>query len=238
MADFIFQRIEMKYLITLEQKEQLLKVIEPYMEIDQYGLSTIRNIYYDTDSYQLIRHSIEKPEYKEKLRVRSYSLAKEDSQVFIELKKKCESIVYKRRVAYPYYQAKDVLHYQTDFNSTQIDSEIQYFINFYRGIKPKMYISYQREAFYMKDGTDFRITFDQNILARRYNLDLKEEAYGTSLLDRNQILLEIKSSNSIPLWLVQFLSENRIYKTSFSKYGKAYIDLILKQEGNKYGAII
>ena len=86
----VFKRYELKYMLTLEQKERMETAMSPYMELDKYGRTTIRNIYLDTDSYRLIRRSIEKPAYKEKLRIRSYSRATADTTVFVELKKKYE----------------------------------------------------------------------------------------------------------------------------------------------------
>ena len=82
----VFKRYELKYMLTLEQKEKILEAMSPYMQLDKYGRTTIRNIYFDTDSYRLIRRSIEKPAYKEKIRIRSYAQATADSTVFVELK--------------------------------------------------------------------------------------------------------------------------------------------------------
>ena len=84
----VFRRYELKYLLTPSQKEALLSGMAPYMRLDKYGRTTIRNLYFDNDSYRLIRRSIEKPLYKEKLRIRSYQKANSDSTVFVELKKK------------------------------------------------------------------------------------------------------------------------------------------------------
>lgn len=97
----VFKRYELKYILTAEQKEKVLHAMEPYMVPDQYGRTVIRNIYFDTDDYRLIRRSIEKPAYKEKLRIRSYSQAEPDSTVFVELKKKYKKVVYKRRISLP-----------------------------------------------------------------------------------------------------------------------------------------
>ena len=88
----VFKRYELKYMLTYEQKEKVLLAMSPHMELDKYGRTTIRNIYFDTDDYRLIRRSIEKPAYKEKLRIRSYAQATEDSTVFVELKKKSQKI--------------------------------------------------------------------------------------------------------------------------------------------------
>lgn len=226
----VFKRYELKYMLTFEQKEKVLKAIEPYMKIDKYGRSTIRNLYYDTDTYLLIRRSIEKPAYKEKLRVRSYAQATDDSRVFVELKKKHKHIVYKRRISLPYKDAVNWLSgdKHTD-RHTQISEEVDYFLDYYESLHPTLFLSYEREAYYSNDGSDFRVTFDDTILCRQNNLSLKSDVYGTSILEKGQVLMEIKCSGGIPLWMTKVLSQERIYKTSFSKYGTAYRTLIFPQ---------
>lgn len=183
----------------------------------------IGNIYYDTDNYRLIRHSIEKPAYKEKLRIRSYGQASPDSTVFVELKKKYKRVVYKRRVSLPETEAVEwvnkVHHCHMD---TQISEEIDYFIDYYETLHPVVFLSYEREAFYCADQPDFRVTFDENILCRQEDLSLEAGVYGTRILPEDMVLMEIKCSGGIPLWMVRALSEEHIYKTSFSKYGMAY----------------
>ncbi len=226
----IFKRYELKYMITQEQKEKVLSAIEPYMTIDEYGRTTIRNIYFDTDNYRLIRASIEKPMYKEKLRIRSYELATHQSKVFVELKKKYDHVVYKRRISMTEGEAMAWLC-QGSFpdikeNKRQIADEINYFMSFYEGLKPAAFLSYEREAFCTKEKSDFRVTFDDNILYRGTKLQLTEDAWGTSLLPAGKVLMEIKCSGGIPLWMTEVLSREKIYKTSFSKYGTAYINYI------------
>lgn len=219
----IFQRTEIKFLITNEQKEKLMKLFEEKMTEDKYGKSTICNIYYDTDSYLLIRRSIEKPLYKEKLRLRSYGTPNNDSTVFIELKKKYDSVVYKRRISTSLSEAESYLSAENKHSNTQIGKEINYMFARYEGLSPKVFISYEREAFYSVDDPDLRMTFDTNILWRTTDLSLKNGVYGTSLLPNDRVLLEVKSAKNLPLWLTSFLSENRIFKTSFSKYGNVYV---------------
>ena len=224
-----FQRFELKYMLTLSQKEELLKVMAPYMRLDQYGRTTIRNIYFDTQNYRLIRHSIERPLYKEKLRVRSYRRATREEDVFVELKKKFKKVVYKRRLAMPLCGAMDWLQGDDRKKPTgQIAEEIHYFRDFYGELKPAVFLSYEREAFYSLDGSEFRVTFDENILARNTDMDLCSEVYGTSILPEGKVLLELKAPGAIPLWLTDFLSKNKIYKTSFSKYGTAYQTMLFK----------
>ena len=224
----VFKRYELKYLLTAEQKELLLQVMQPYMALDQYGRTTIRNIYFDTENYRLIRRSIEKPMYKEKLRIRSYRKTEKKDKVFVELKKKYDGVVYKRRISMPLQQAMDWVCNGVAAPDSQIGREIEYFRNYYTGLRPAVYLSYEREAFYSKDGSDFRVTFDDHIYARQDRLSLNEEPGGNALLPEGMVLMEVKTSGAIPLWMTKCLTENRIFKTSFSKYGTAYQTMIFK----------
>lgn len=223
----VFKRYELKYMLTEEQKQKLLTAMEPYMKLDAYGRTTIRNIYFDTDNYRLIRRSIEKPAYKEKLRIRSYAQASTESPVFIELKKKYDSVVYKRRLCMNEKEAMEwIAENHNCEQETQISKEIAYFLDYYKDLRPAAFLSYEREAFYSLGGDDLRITFDDHILCRQESISLTEDVWGMELLEPGMVLMEIKCSGGIPLWLTQVLSEERIYKTSFSKYGEAYQKII------------
>ena len=234
MADqAVFKRYEMKYMMTRKQQRVMLEAMLPYMKLDNFGHTQIRNIYFDTDNYRLVRHSIEKPSYKEKLRVRSYKKVKAQDKVFVELKKKYDDIVYKRRESISYDDLSAWLEKGsgTPFPiDTQIGHEIAYFFKYYQTIEAKVFLSYEREAFYALDGSDFRVTFDENILARREDLSLSEGIWGERLIDENCVLMEIKTSGGIPLWMTKALAQERIYKTSFSKYGTAYQNMIYGAE--------
>ncbi len=235
----IFKRYELKYMLTLEQKNRILEAISPYMELDEYGRTTIRNIYFDTPDYRLIRTSIEKPIYKEKLRIRSYEQATHDSKVFVEIKKKYDHVVYKRRISLSENKAMRWLcdgEKPTDLKKVQIANEINYFMDFYETLQPAVFLTYEREAFFTKEKSDFRVTFDDTILCRQHDLSLTSPAYGEQLLDDDKVLMEIKCSGGIPLWMVDILSREQIYKTSFSKYGTAYRTIIfpqLKEKNNE-----
>lgn len=222
-----FKRYEMKYLLTEEQTLRIKSLMQPYMALDQYGRTTIRNLYFDTDNYRLIRHSLERPVYKEKMRLRSYKQVTPDEPAFVELKKKYDSIVYKRRVSLPEQQAVAWLSGKTDASpKCQIGDEINYFCSYYGNLQPKVFLCYEREAFYSLNGSDFRVTFDDHILCRQEHLSLEDDVWGTPILPEGKILMEIKTSGGIPLWMTHFLTENHIYKTSYSKYGTAYEKLI------------
>ncbi|MBD5528178.1 MAG: polyphosphate polymerase domain-containing protein [Lachnospiraceae bacterium] len=219
----IFKRYEIKYLLTREQKERILRAAEPYMEPDQYGRSTVRNIYYDTDNYRLIRTSLGKPAYKEKLRVRSYQRTAPEDKVFVELKKKYDSVVYKRRIYVEEGQAMEYLAGRAEAPvHTQIAEEIDYFLQFYQTIKPRVFLSYDREAYAAVEETGFRVTFDENILFREEDLSLGSDVYGEALLPPEYVLMEIKTSESIPMWMARALSKEKVNRTSYSKYGHAF----------------
>lgn len=229
MYQSVFKRYEMKYMINYKQKQTILKAIEPYMDIDKYGLTTIRNIYFDTDNFRLIRRSLEKPEYKEKLRIRSYKQVSPENFVFVEIKKKYKSVVYKRRVIIKEHEATDsFLNGKQLPVKSQIGDEIEYFRSFYNPLFPKIFLSYEREAFYSKNGGDFRITFDRNILYRDFDISLCSETYGKKILKEDNCIMEIKTSGGMPLWLNSILTKEKIFKTSFSKYGTAYMDMMEK----------
>lgn len=223
----VFKRHELKYMLTRQQKQRIVAAMAPYMNLDKYGRITIRNLYFDTDNYRLIRRSIEKPVYKEKLRIRSYVQAAPDSPVFVELKKKYKSVVYKRRISLPEKSAIEWLcgHSKCE-KRTQISAEIDYFMSYYENMHPTVFLSYDREAYYSLAGDDFRVTFDDNVLCRSHNLSLQEDVGGIPILDDDKVLMEIKCSGGMPLWMAEILSRERLYKTSFSKYGTAYKTLI------------
>ncbi len=227
-----FKRYEIKYLLTLAQKEAVLAAMAAYMRLDQYGRTTICNVYFDTDDFRLIRRSIEKPVYKEKLRIRAYGRATPEGNVFVELKKKYRSVVYKRRLVLPEREVMSAFAEGRPLPvKSQIGEEIEYFRAYYAGLKPKVFLSYEREAFYSLDGSDFRVTFDDHILYRTNGLSLCLPPDGSALLAEERVLMEIKTSGAVPLWMTKTLSENKIFKTSFSKYGTAYADMM--QKNNK-----
>ena len=238
MAINTFARKEIKFLLDMQQYQQLMEVIPQYMNPDKYCIGGkeygIYNIYYDTPDDYLIRESLSKPYYKEKIRLRSYySPASPDSLVFLEIKKKIGGIVTKRRVSMTLAESDEYFATRhkpqaTKYITEQVFRELDVFLNNYP-VSPKQYISYQREAFFGKDNSDFRLTFDRKITERRYDLGLNYESYGGQIIRPDQRLMEVKVGNSMPDWLIAKLSELGIYKTSFSKYGRAYTNFVRDQ---------
>lgn len=223
MADqMIFKRFEIKYMIDETVFEKLIEVMDGYMIADEHGRSTVCSLYYDTPKYLLIRRSLEHPVYKEKLRLRSYGVARPSDTVFVELKKKFCSVVYKRRIAMTYDKALSYLAGNGQIADSQIANEINYALKIYENLAPAVLLSYEREAFYARNNHEFRVTFDRNILWRDYDLSLDKDIFGTPILEDQKVLMEVKTDGAIPGWMVDFLTANKLYKTSFSKYGTAY----------------
>lgn len=226
MAQEIFKRYEKKYQITMEQYQELVKQIIPRMCPDQYGKHLICNIYFDTPDYRMIRSSLEKPVYKEKLRLRSYGVPKEGDPVFIELKKKFDGVVYKRRAKMTLQEARKYLYYgMGPENKSQILREVDYAMDLYQA-KPKVFLSYERIAFYGKEDSELRITFDRSIRARNHGLDLSSGSYGELIFPEDRFLMEVKIPGAMPMWMSQIFSELGIYPTSYSKYGTYYQNYI------------
>lgn len=226
---YSFERYEKKYFLNEAQYGAVLGELQKHMKADDYGQYTICNIYYDTDDWRLIRASIDKPLYKEKLRVRSYGTPEDEQNVFIELKKKFDGIVYKRRMTAPAYSVEPFLYgLISDPCAGQVGREIQQFQQFYR-TEPKVFIAYDRTAFAGTGDAGLRVTFDRNIRWRTTQLDLRDGDFGHQLLSDGQILMEIKIPGVCPMLLSRVLSENLIFPTSFSKYGTCYRENILKE---------
>lgn len=224
----VMKRYEIKYLMSKEQTEFLKKQLIGHMELDQYGLTSIASLYYDTPDYRLIRLSQEKPLFKEKIRLRSYGIATESSPVFLELKRKAYGIVYKRRVQTTIPNVKKFLDKQGNICADgQIAREITYFRDYYDNLVPACLIIYDRNAYY-EPGGDLRLTIDYNPRYRVENINLTTNMEGISLLPDGYAILEVKVQQAMPLWLTKILDDGHIYKSTFSKYGEAYKQQALK----------
>lgn len=239
MAIESFKRYEQKYIVDEQQFQIIYPLLLEYMKEDSYtrknGFYPINNIYFDTVDDDLIQTSINKPAYKEKLRMRSYGPKNDEDTVFLEIKKKIKPIVTKRRITLPLKEAYDYtlrgIHPgKKDYINPYVMNELDVFMKRY-DLMPKVYLSYERKALAGREDSKLRVTFDQNILARRYDLDLRKGAYGDRVLPEGYWLMEIKISQAMPLWLTRLLSEYKIYPVSFSKYGTEYRKYVKNKKG-------
>lgn len=238
MAIEVFNRYEHKYLMDALTYEKVLKIMDCHMVLDSHNKNhctyTIANVYFDTDDDYLIRHSLEKPRYKEKLRLRSYGVPDGDTKVFLEIKKKVNGIVNKRRTTLTLKEAYDFVNtgkapQAKAYMNKQVLSEITYFLKCYK-LRPKLYLAYDRVAYFEAGNPDLRISFDCNIRSRRYDVALESGDYGEQLLDKNTYLMEIKTSTAMPLWLSHMLGEFNLKRCSFSKYGTEFKNFINSEE--------
>ena len=227
-TQYVFRRVESKFLITREQYDELMQRAAPYLCDDRYKEGTITSLYYDTPSHLLIRRSLEKPLYKEKIRLRAYGEVGQDDRVFAEIKVKHNGVVYKRRVAMTLGQALAYLAGEAPPPvQTQITRELDWRKKLYEregGLAPAMTVVYDRRSYRGVDPEeDLRVTFDTGVRFRCDRLSPEEGLDGRVILPPDGVLMEVKTSRALPLWLVRILSEMGIYKSSFSKYGTAYL---------------
>jgi hypothetical protein len=228
-AKLTFKRYESKYLLSREKYAALWSELEAYLEPDDFFQSTVCSVYYDCEDFHLIRQSIEKPVYKEKLRVRSYNVPSPKDEVFVELKKKYQGVVYKRRISMTAAQAEQYLaRHSKPQPETQISREIDWFLKT-NPVSPKVLIASDRRAYRAKENPELRVTFDSSIRWREENLSLMEGDWGQELLNDGQILMELKIPDAAPLWLAHLLSRLEIFPQSFSKYGQCYKTELLEK---------
>lgn len=225
----IFKRVEIKYLLNEEDYNKIMDKLKNNIIKDKFYFSSICNIYFDTNNYDLIINSIEKAPYKEKIRLRSYGIPNLDDTVFLEIKKKHKGIVNKRRVT---LKLKDIYDYLNNHNipkcNKQIMNEIDYCFKFY-DLKPKLFLAYDRYAYTGIDDKNFRLTFDFNIRSRQEDLNLENGDAGNLLFKDNCCIMEAKALGGLPNWFIEILSSLKIYPTSFSKYGTIYKKMIQEE---------
>lgn len=238
MSDMTFNRVEKKYILNKTQYENLKTYLDESITHDKDTLSfhesySISNIYYDTEDNILIKKSVSKPKFKQKLRLRAYGNVSEDSVIFLELKKKINGYVNKRRTQIALSQVNDLIVNQElphleAYHNEQVLKEILYFAKQYK-LEPSLYLYYEREVYSTEDRKGLRITFDRNITTRRYSVDLTKGHDGNHLLE-DYYVLEIKTNQNMPYWLNQTLNELKIFSTSFSKYGTEFFYYLQTEE--------
>jgi len=226
---FNFKRYEKKYLITNQQAASVTAALLKHMTPDQYGTYWVQNLYFDTESWDVIRKSMERPLYKEKMRLRCYGIPDATGNMFLELKKKYAGVVYKRRIALSIPAMAQPLRDVLKPNDAQIARELDFYLQS-NPVSSKMFVAFRRTAYTGVGEEWLRVTFDTDIRYRRENLDFSNPSFGQAVLRAGYQLMEIKTQTSIPLWLSRVLSENAIYGTSYSKYGTCFTDYCIQQE--------
>lgn len=229
MAIEVFNRFEYKYKLEKDLTRKLICEFNERLNLDEYckhnGTYHIVNRYIDSKHYALIRHSIGKPKYKHKLRIRTYDdHINDDELVFFEIKKKVRGLVNKRRCKMTYGEAKYLMKHKelpviNDYTNKQILKELIYILK-QDDYAEKTTITYDRVAFFDNE-RDLRISFDFNIKSDKH-----------TLLEKDCSLMEIKTFGGMPLWLVELLDKYNVRKQSFSKYGTEFL-LTLEENKNE-----
>lgn len=241
MAIEVFNRYESKYLMDGRSFQEIYGRLLEHMELDEYNKDdrfySISNVYYDTEHHSIIRGSLAKPKYREKLRIRAYGVPRPDAKVYLELKKKVFGLTNKRRTALRLTEAYEFARTGIEpdpqpYMNRQVIQEIKYFLGRY-DLQPKVYLAYDRIAMFCKNNRNLRVTFDTNIRSRRHDLRLENGNHGEMLLAEGQWLMEVKAEKTVPVWLAQLLSELGMYRTSFSKYGNEYRKNIINDPRTK-----
>ena len=235
MALTTFNRYEKKYIMNKDLAALIKSEIKDFIEVDKYSYNsyyTICNVYYDTVNDEVIKHSVSKPRFKEKLRLRCYGSDNVDDIVYLEIKKKINGFVNKRRTYITINEANNLIFYKImpvkkSYHNTQVLNEIYYYV-LNKILYPKISISYDRQAFFDKENKDFRITFDNHITSRRTNVSVGRNNEDVNILDDNLVIMELKTSTSIPLWMTKILTKHKVYSNSFSKYGSEFYEYLIK----------
>lgn len=245
MAIEVFKRLEIKYIMDAQRYAHIRNFLTRYMNLDEYNQGdqfySIANIYYDTLDHNIIRQSVAKPKYKEKLRLRAYGVPELGDKVYLEIKKKYKGIVYKRRVtmklreAYPFIETHEIPEENSQkFVRSQVFRELKHTLDFYNPV-PMIYLAYDRIAYFGKPeqeggpGRDLRISFDFNVRTRRDNTGLEIGDHGEPLLPNGEVIMEVKAGRPIPQWLLDYFAEHNMRRGSFSKYGQEYKRFLKRQ---------
>lgn len=221
-----FQRVETKYVLDRHTLQQLEEDMKPYLIEDDYATSTISNIYFDNDNFQMIQDAIAQRHGREKMRMRTYaSQPTEDSQVFLEIKKKANGVGFKYRLASNPIAVTNYIQHgieDTTISDQRVKEEVEQLQERYTTLKPKMVITYDRYSMKGAQDKKVRVTVDSNICYRDYDVDLTSGRHGLPLLDADKVIMEIKVPGEYPDWMANILSKYNLIEQSFSKYGNAY----------------
>jgi len=235
-----FSRYELKFQMPydtyMEFKDRLGEHLQPDAYGDAEGFYTIMNLYFDTYDNFFHRQNQNREPFRQKLRLRTYSIDNLDATCFLEIKKKYKGLVNKRRTvltlrdAYRFLGLNEALEEEAaatggvideisplTVSNKQIFNEVSFFTDFFK-LTPRMVLCYDRRAFFDAVDDSVRVTFDRNIRYRTTDLRLEHGSYGENFVDSNTVLMELKVEKSVPLWMVELLNEFGLFKKKFSKY--------------------
>jgi len=227
-------REEFKYLVPNEKMELLRALISPYVIRDDHiaihrdSDYTVRSIYFDTWDLNEYDIKLAGLHTRKKLRIRGYNHHPYDNTIYLEIKHKRNMAVKKSRAPVQYDHIDkllagigigDIVIQRNDFPTAMENA-----INFMYYIKrkcmlPVVLVIYEREAYIFKFDHSTRITFDKNLRCIAYP---KTHSFfsddGSASVFQNNFILEVKSNNGFPIWMVDVISKLNVKREALSKY--------------------
>jgi VTC domain len=224
-----FNRFELKYLLPVERVPALVSALSPYVRADPHSEGAgpsgypIHSVYWDSPQLRCFWEKIEGLKVRRKLRLRRYGDA---DDVFLEIKQRVDRTLQKRRVVWPLARVAeaeepDALDALLEESDDRVAREILFLRRTY-DLRPTMGISYRRRAFFARNESDLRVTFDTRVqyhAAEPSVAQLGES--GRYVVAPALAVLEIKFGHAVPLWLCKLVSHFELRMVRFSKYCSA-----------------
>lgn len=226
------QRFEIKYRISAAKALQIRQFVNRYLAIDPYGATQpdlsypVHSLYIDSPSMKTFHDTINGNRNRYKLRIRYYENG-DGQPVFFEIKRRFDKVIAKKRARVHRRFVKQLLNGQmpnmdhmANPTAKELDA-LEHFCFLTNQIhaRPKIHVSYRREAYELEESNAVRITFDRNVSTQqetgfrlKTRLDRPVDVFG------KQVILEIKFTNRYPLWLQELTERFHLRQESAAKY--------------------
>jgi len=221
----VFDRWELKYVVTVKQMYQLMHALKNYVVLDENGddgLYKIKSIYYDSHDFKFYHEKMNGNKYRQKVRLRGYNNVAYNDDVYFEIKQRYNTTVQKRRAELKLSDAYELMKHPLDAEQYAdkkriVLDEIRYLSSMH-ALEAKAIVSYDRKAYMGKYEDGLRITFDTNLKCRKENLNLEEYHKEKYFVHPSLAVLEIKTNEKVPIWLVSLIQRFEIEAHRVSKY--------------------
>lgn len=216
-------RFEIKYLVPHDAAERTIDALQPYTVPDDHAINEwgypVYSVYWDSPQLSLFWEKIEGLKVRRKLRFRRYA---GQADVFVEIKQRVDRTLQKRRTRISEAEVRnwfgDAPGEPKLAPADPVVSEALVLRHRFR-LGPRMAISYTRRALYGLYDADLRITFDRRVQYRATDFDIARQFdAGEYVIDPRLVIMEIKFSERVPLWLCKLVSREGFQMIRLSKY--------------------